>query len=569
MSLLQRKLAWRQVIRGRDSAMAVRRVSVLATFTSNALEPLLGMAAHDEDLAIALHTGPYDQIRSECLNPASETAEQRPDVLIVWPQLEDLWRTHELPLVDTVERYTSDITELAEISIQAARRMEATLVFVLPHVPELRPLGVGDHANPVGVCAAAEAARAALRTVLQGSGALVADADAAIRSLGYRAALDPRLFTTARVPYTEAAFHEVALQIARLLRLQYKGAKKVAVVDADNTLWGGVVGEDGADGIDLLDNGPGEAHRAFQGWLRELRRAGTIVALASKNNEEDLWPAFERREMVLKRDEVAAFRINWDPKPLNLSELADELNLGTASMVFIDDNPAEIEAMRSGLPEVQSVRMPEDVSQWIRDVAGTGALDRLVPTSADLHRAEGYRVETERRALRDAIHRETLDPDAYLRSLEIEVRLFDPDAADLGRLAQLIAKTNQFTIGGPRHTEAELRAMLTSGDHVVRLASAQDRFGEYGVVGATIIHRVADVSRLDSFVLSCRAMGRGVEDAMICDAVRISEQQLHVVVEETPKNMPGRSFFAKLGVGVATPTVLRVALWPDAVRNGG
>jgi FkbH-like protein len=562
MSLLQRKMAWRQVVRGRDAAAPLRRVSVLASFTVNALEPLLGMAAHDQDIALAIHTGPYDQIRSECLNPTSETAAQVPEVLVVWPQCEDVWRSYEFPLVDNLERYTIDFTELAGIALAAAARLQATLVFVLPHVPELRPLGVGDHANPLGVTAAAEAARTALRAALHGTGALVADADDAVRSLGYRAALDPRLFTTARVPYTDAAFDHVATQIARLLRLHFRGAKKVAVVDADNTLWGGVVGEDGADGIDLLDNGPGEAYRAFQGWLRELRRAGTIIALASKNNESDLWPAFDRREMVLRRDELAAYRVNWDPKPRNVAELADELNLGTASVVFIDDNPAEIEAMRSGLPEVQSVRMPEDASQWVRDVAGSGALDRLVPTTDDLHRAEGYRVETERRALR-----EVLDPEAYLRSLEIEVRLFEPESADLGRLAQLIAKTNQFTIGGPRHTEVELRAMMDSDEYVVRLAAAKDRFGDYGVVGATVVQRNEEMTLLDSFVLSCRAMGRGVEDAMISDAVASAGQRLQVLVHETPKNTPGRSFFTRLGVAPGVPTVLRAAEWPEAVRN--
>jgi FkbH-like protein len=569
MSLLARKLAWRKVLKSRleqSPGQPVLRVAVLSTFTAQPAEPFIGMAAEELDVPVHVWTGPYDQISAQCLLPHSETADYEPNVVVVWPRLEDVWRNLPTPLIDPLDAYVNALLELAETAAAGANNWKATLLFVLPAFPEQKPLGVGDASNPLGVGAAAEAARTGTRKYLQSVGALIIDAEDAVRSLGLGAALDARLLTTARVPYSEALFDRVGRDIARVLRLSRRGAAKVAVVDADNTLWGGVVGEDGADGIDLLDNGPGEAFRAFQQWLLELRRAGMIIAVASKNNESDLWEAFERHEMVLKKEHLAGWRVNWQPKSQNLLELADELNLGVSSFVFIDDNPVEVGAVAESLPEVVALQMPEDVSGWHAALASSGALDRLPPTSEDLYRAEGYRVETERRELRS-----TMTADEYRKTLEIEVTLANPTTSDLARLVQLVAKTNQFTLGGPRHGDATLASMLIGSSHRVRLVSAKDRFGDYGIVGATIT-KLPDLPAvpggvLDTFVLSCRAMGRGVEDAMIADAVEAAGGVLEINVVETPKNTPGRAFFATLGAMPGDSVTLADVSWPDYVRK--
>ncbi len=570
MSLLARKLEWRKVLKARTQTQtntntAPLRVAVLATFTAQPAEPFIGMGAEDAHVPVEVWTGPYDQISSQCLLPGSETEAFAPHVLVVWPRLEDVWRVMPAPLIDPLDQYVDALSEVAQIAIDAAGRWKATLLFVLPAFPEHRPLGVGDASNSLGVTAAAEGARTTVRQMLQSAGALVVDAESAVRQIGLDQALNPRLLTTARVPYTEACFDLIGRDIGRVLKLSRRGAAKVAVVDADNTLWGGVVGEDGADGIDLLDNGPGEAFRTFQQWLIELRRAGMIIAVASKNNEDDLWSAFDRREMVLQKEHLAAWRVNWQPKSQNLLELADELNLGTASFVFIDDNPIEVGAVREALPEVVALQMPGDASLWHSAVAASGALDRLPPTKEDLGRAEGYRVETERRELRSA-----MTPEEYRRTLGIEVLLADPETADVARLSQLVAKTNQFTLGGPRHSEADIAAMMSDASWSVRLVSAKDRFGDYGIVGATMTRlatHAGDAGVLDTFVLSCRAMGRGVEDAMVSDAVDVAGGSLSVTVIETAKNTPGRTFFASLGAQPGEPAVLTDVPWPEYVRR--
>ncbi len=565
MTPLERKLAWRKVLKARSGDQPVLRIAVLSTFTAQPAEPLIGMSFEENRLPAMVWTGPYDQIAGECFQPGSETDLFQPDVLVIWPRIEDLWRGLPAPLVDPIHAYSSPILELVEAVVHAATRWESTVVFVLPVFPELKPLGVGDAANPLGVTAAAEAARTAARQSLAAFGFLVVDAEESVRHLGLAGSLDARLMTTARVPYTERFFEHVAGNIARVVGLSRRGSAKVAVIDADNTLWGGVVGEDGADGVDLLDNGPGEAFRAFQQWLLDLRRAGMLIALASKNNEDDLWAAFERREMVLRQSDLAAWRVNWEPKPLNLAEMADELNLAVSSFVFIDDNPVELGAVAETHPEVVCLQMPSDPSGWQRSIAESGALDRLRPTADDLRRADGYQVELIRRELKSS-----MTPEEYRASLCVEVGVINPAPADIARLGQLVAKTNQFTLGGPRRTEAELAGLIDDPSWVVRLISAKDRFGEYGIVGATLSQRRLPGlphGVLDTFVLSCRAMGRGVEEAMLADAVASVGGELAVTVTETPKNAPGRAFFSSVGAEVGGTTIISGRLWPAAVKR--
>jgi FkbH-like protein len=239
--------------------------------------------------------------------------------------------------------------------------------------------------------------------------------------------------------------------------------------------------------------------------------------------------------------------------------------LGVSSFVFIDDNPIEVGAVQEVLGDVAVVQMPEDPSQWSRVVAGSRLLDRLPPTGEDLGRAEGYRVETERRELRSV-----MTVEQYRRTLDVQVTLADPQPSDVARLAQLVAKTNQFSIGSPRHPEATLASMLSDPRWSIRLVSAKDRFGDYGVVGVTITERPIEPGqpgRLDTFVLSCRAMGRGVEEAMIADAVQVGDGAVAVQVIETTKNLPGRTFFSSLGADAGNETVLREVQWPEFVRR--
>jgi FkbH-like protein len=567
VTLAERRLAWRAIERSRQ--VAEFRIAILSTFTAEPLKPYLGLALDHVGLTASVIVGPYGQVSQECLDSSSTTASQRPDIVVVWPRLEDLWAGKRLPLDDDSASYIEDLDYLAENALHVCD-WGATLIFVLPAVPEVRPLGVGDAGNARGVFAVASAAREAARARLsKSSGVLIADTEEVVRALGVSNTLDSRRLVTARIPYQEAAFAMMAERIARVITLSRRGAKKVVAVDADNTLWGGVIGEDGVGGIDLSDNGPGEAFREFQRYLLELRRSGAVLALVSKNNEADVVQAFARPEMDLQPGDFAAWRVGWEQKSDSISGIAGELNLGTSAVVMIDDSPLECAQVTSALPGVHTIEMPSDPARWYEVVSATLHLDRLPPTVADLSRADSYQRERDRQELR-----QNASLDGFLTSLQLEVVVAGAERVDITRAAQLVAKTNQFTLGGRRRSETELTVCADDPRYELQLVSAADRFGDYGIIGLFIVDKEpADPgvpkngALLDTFVLSCRAMGRGIESAMVASAFELAGKNLGVKIQESPKNEPARRFFAQLGCNRPGEIALLDSVhWPAHIR---
>lgn len=537
------------------------KVGLLASFTVDPIVAYLGTALDAQGISAAVEVGPFDQIVQGLLDLSSLPG-GRPDVAVVWPRLEDLWARDCIPVAadDSTRSHEQLLNIGAQVVAQAATGV--TIILVLPSTPWLRPLGVGDAGNVHGVAASAARTREALRAlVAEAPGVMVADADDMLSELGRRAAIDPRRMAAASVPYTEEAFAFLADRIATLLRLERRGATKVAVLDADNTLWGGVVGEDGAAALDLADQGPGSSFREFQTYLAELRRAGLLLTVASKNNEEDAWAGFSRPEMVLRRDDLAAWRVSWKPKSESIADMADELNLGLGAMVFIDDSGAEIAEVAAALKEVRSLQMPTDPAGWFEAIAMSGLLDRLPPTNSDFGRAGSYHLEAQRRTLR-----ESTSVGDYLRSLDLMVAIHAPDGPGLARLAQLVAKTNQFTLGGHRHSAAEIAQLADDPSVALGLVDVSDAFGDYGTVGAFIVRQRDGEAALDTFVLSCRAMGRGVEDAMLAEVGAFAGSVM-VEVVETGKNTPLRLWLSRFGVSPGVSAAIAPVPWPDHITR--
>ncbi|MCM3338076.1 HAD-IIIC family phosphatase [Paenibacillus sp. MER TA 81-3] len=547
MSLFQLRLQWQKIKKSGKPANV--KIAYLSTFTINPLEPYLGITLEQSGLTSEGFISPYNQVIQECLTDSSITARFQPDIMVVWPSLEDLWAGQQLPMVDGLDSYVKEAVDMADAALEASRRWQSTLVYVLPAVSERRPLGVGDANNVTGVFAAATAVREELRRKLARKlGVLLVDAEEMVRHFGYANSYNEQLYFLARIPYTEEVFHAVGRSIAQLIVLSKSFPRKLIAVDADNTLWGGVVGEDGVDGIDLTDNGKGEAFKNFQNYLLELRRAGMLIAVCSKNAHEDVVEVFEkRREMRLKKEHIASWRVGWQPKSESLRQIAEELGLGLNSFVFIDDNPVEIAEVQAALPEVACIQMPTDPSTAIRVLQQSGALDRLPPTVEDLGRAAYYEQESKRREA--ANH--TIAPEEYRAGLGISARLFAPEAADMARFTQLVNKTNQFNLNCRRRNESELMEICKDSTYIPLLCECKDRFGDYGIVGALIVKLEGSSAELDTFVLSCRVLGRGIEEAMLAATFeRLADRgvsRLQAAVEQHPRNEPAREFFATIG----------------------
>jgi len=334
------------------------------------------------------------------------------------------------------------------------------------------------------------------------------DLDAALAADGVEAAFDARNFYAAGCRFSRKGLARLAAAVEPVLQRIAAAPKKVLALDCDGVLWGDVVGEVGVGRILLGGDGLGRAHRDVQRAARRLSQAGTLLALASKNNAADVWEVFDRHpDMALTRDDIAAWRIDWTEKAANLMEMAKDLDLGLDSFVFLDDNPFEREKMRLALPQVTTLEPPADVTAWPGFIDSLDLFARFDSTPEDAAKAQQYRS---RAAFADA-RRGATDETSFLGGLEMEAQSAALDATGLARAEQLAAKTNQYNLRNARHTAAELAALAASPNTIAFLTRLKDRYGDHGAVGLTIARIAGDVAFLDSFLMSCRVLGRHLE----------------------------------------------------------
>ena len=355
-------------------------------------------------------------------------------------------------------------------------------------------------------------------------------------------------------------FHAWWQQINSQLDLQ---RKKCLVLDLDNTLWGGVLGEDGIDGIKLGGDYPGNAFFYWQRSLLQLAKNGVILAICSKNNENDVIQAWQLNpNMVLKREHFAAVRINWNDKATNLSELADELNIGLDSMVFVDDNPTERELIKQMLPQVEVPDFPEKPYQLMPFFKQlTERFFRIYAvTNEDLVKTRQYQEN----AMRHAERSRFADLESYLYSLDIAIDVIPVDEHRVPRVAQMTQKTNQFNLTTRRYTESDVRQLMEQGWHLFCM-NESDRFGDNGVTGTIFLEPLDDVTvNIDTLLLSCRILGKGVEDAFVKTVLNLLrlDGYRHVKAQYLPtaKNMQTADFYDRLGMACIKTS-------PDGVKD--
>ncbi len=351
-----------------------------------------------------------------------------------------------------------------------------------------------------------------------------------------------------KIPFSNEVFAEAVKDIKATLRAQLGDARKLIVVDLDDTLWGGVVGDVGTDGLRLGGHDfIGEAFVDFQRTLKSFTNRGILLGIVSKNNEATALEAFNHPEMVLKVSDFAGWRINWSDKAKNISELAAELNLGLQSIVFIDDNPAERAWVREALPEVLVPDWPTDFTLYKESLLELHCFDAVAATDEDRNRAAFYVKDRERKAA--AV--EAPSHEAWLQSLGMTAKVARLNKTNLQRASQLLNKTNQMNLRTRRMTESELWEWASAPGHDLWTFSISDKFGDLGLVG--IASMAAGL--VEDFVLSCRAMGRTVEESMLAflieKAKRSGEETLTATYQPTEKNGPCLDFFRRSGLGEA------------------
>jgi FkbH-like protein len=302
------------------------------------------------------------------------------------------------------------------------------------------------------------------------------------------------------------------------------------VVDCDNTLWGGIIGEDGLTGVELSCDFPGRAFVEFQRQLKALRDTGIFLAVCSKNNPEDVDAMFsDHTGMILSRADISCFKVNWRPKSDNIAEIASDLNIGADSIVFLDDSGFEIDEVKAHLPTVECIHLPEELED-IPKVLGKYSylFDRVYITDDDRQRVDMLRIEQQRRDVA-----QKLTTQDFLSSLDLKVSISGPAAGDIGRVTQLINKTNQFNVTTQRYSIAEVGSMVSDPDTDIFCASVSDRFGKYGLVGVGIVRHRGGRAELDTLLMSCRVLGRGVESSLLAHAILLTQKRGQTKINAT------------------------------------
>jgi FkbH-like protein len=523
------------------------KIGIAGSFTAEPVIPYIGNELVNRGVAHpSICIAPFDQVFQTCLDPKMAFGCDV-DAVVLLIRIEDMFSAELRAFMagdDSV--LEKDCTGASEL-FSAVRGLRASFQ---------GPIFLGIPPYPDGVSTNLRHLRAASRaglfhrafvnhwcheiSLIDRTHAI--DLDGLQRYLGAANCSDSRKWYLYHQPYPEEFWMLLGEDIARTYAALIGLSKKCVVVDCDNTLWGGVVGEDGLEGIQIGSTFPGNAFCDFQQQLIDLHNEGVFISITSKNNEADVWEVFEKHDgMLLKRSHLAAWRINWLPKVENIKEIAVELNIGLDSFVFVDDSNFEIESVKQMLPQVTCIQVPEEPADLPDAFAAPRLFDRLSVTSEDLARTA---MASQERGRKEAMT--TMNKEDFLKSLGLVVDVFEVGGAHVGRVVQLINKTNQFNLTTIRRTQDDVEALRAGNDHRLFAMRVNDRFGDYGLVGVAIVS-ISDLTwDLDTFLLSCRVLGRGVETAFLAgikDTAQVSGATSMVAhFLPTPKNKPAGTF---------------------------
>jgi FkbH-like protein len=544
----------RQIERLRQGADL--RIAYLGSHTIEPLPQYVSVAAAARGLLVAGHVGDFNQYYQEILGEASGLKAFDPQLIFLALSLRELapqvyYDFSSLSAEDKRTAHESIVGHVVDWAGQAVNATNASLLIANFTVPAARQAGIADLDQADGETAFyLRLNLTLLERLASNPRAYLFDMDGVAARFGKARAFNKAMYHLAKMPWQEGLLPHLADELLRYAQAHLGRTKKCLVLDLDNTLWGGVLGEEGPDGIEI---GPGgavaEAFLDFQRTIAMLKSRGIMLAINSKNNEEDVREAFRlRAEMPLKLEDFSAVRVNWQNKHENLLAIAEELNIGVDSLVFVDDNPAECALIEEMLPDVRIVRLPADPADYAEVLLDLMEFEKLGITAEDRAKTRQYQEQRQR-----AEHRETVgDLDAYLASLRTEIRIRAPSDGNRARVHQLFSKTNQFNVTTKRYSPADIDRFMSDERFVLRTIEATDRFGPLGLIGVYLIDLTNGVPCVDSFLMSCRAIGRGIETAVMNT---IKEEFLQNRRHEalladfvpTKKNVPAQRFYASQG----------------------
>jgi FkbH-like protein len=530
------------------------RLAILRSFTVEPIVPLLRAEGFSYGIDLEVHVGDFNTYVQDILDSQSSLYRFEPNAVLLAVRTDqaapELGRDFADLAPESSQQAAGRVVNSYEQWIGAFRKhSQAALIVHSLERPSAPSLGVLDDQSETGQSGLVRQINRELRRICEGfHGVYILDYDALVARHGSEHWHDERKWLTARLPIAAGYLLQMAREWMRFIVPLSGRTAKVLAVDLDNTLWGGIIGEDGMAGIQVGPEYPGAAYQVLQRALLDLSRKGILLAVCSKNNLDDAMEAIEKHPgMLVRAKHFAAMRVNWTDKSQNLREIAEELNVGIDALAFLDDNPFEREQVRAALPEVTVIDLPRNPLEYAGAVRNCAAFERLTLSSEDQQRTEMYAAQKERAGAEQNFQ----SKEDFFRYLEQEADLEPVSDITLARVAQLTQKTNQFNLTTRRYTEPQIAEMAAKPEWHIFSIRVRDRFGDHGLVGVAIAHDQGEQCEVDTFLLSCRVIGRTVETALLAhlaeSAAQRGRKHLAGWFLPTKKNAPARDFYSQHG----------------------
>lgn len=501
-----------------DGRLSRVRLALLSNATTDLLAPLLVGTGLRHGLLLDVVAAPFGHVAQAALDPHSDVRRSRPDAALFALDFRGVPFAATLGDEASAEvaarRAVHELFEAAE-AMRAAGVVPLLQTLTPPPEPLFGGYDLRAAGSPRDMC---RRFNAGLVAKIEGSGCALVDVSATAEAVGTADWIDPTLWNLAKLPCAPALAPLYAEIVCRKLAALRGKARRALVLDLDNTLWGGVVGDDGLAGLALgQGDATGEAHLAVQKLALDYRARGVALAVCSKNEDATARQPFrEHPDMLLREEHIAVFQANWTDKATNIKAIAETLSLGLESFVFLDDNPAEREQVRRELPDVAVPELPDDPALYARTLAAAGYFEAATFSAEDRARADAYRDN----AARAELAGRSSDLGEYLRSLTMTISFAPFDAPGRPRIAQLIAKSNQFNLTTRRYGEAEVAALEADPSVFTLQVRLADRFGDNGMISVVVCRLGDEAWDIDLWLMSCRVLGRGVERAVLQEIAR-------------------------------------------------
>jgi FkbH-like protein len=526
------------------------RIGMLGDATLSLLAPAIRGSGLRHGLLLDIVEGEYDSAVQEATDRSGRMHRAGLAMALIAPDARMLGLDQAAPSAEAGAAKVEAASGRLRLIIDGLRPGVSSSIFVQTLAPPVEPLfGSFDRLEPGSPFAMIEAVNAHIAEWAAGGEIILVDIARLAASVGLERWHEPRHWHASKLPFSPEMIPVHADVVARTIAAALGRSRKCLVLDLDNTLWGGVIGDDGVVGIELgQGSAGGEAFLAVQRIALELRGRGVILAVCSKNDDEVARAPFrEHPEMLLREDHIAVFQANWTDKAANLRAIAETLNIGLDALVLLDDNPAERMQVRRELPQVAVPELPDDPAFYPRTLAAAGYFEAVSLSKEDRERASYYQANARRTAALTA----SGDLDGYLASLDMVCTIAMVDPVSRPRVTQLINKSNQFNLTTRRYSESEVAAAeVDPSRHIIQVRLA-DRFGDNGIVSVIIADKKADRWEIDTWLMSCRVLGRRVQEAVLTHLAAAARSEgaefLLGRYLPTPKNRLVADHFEKLG----------------------